>query len=96
MNINGGIGSPKPRAGSTTRISPSRRATCSPSPEPFDLQFFGDDDTFVFINGVLMIDLGGVHQRLPGKVHVNADGAATIQEGGNIYMACTAARPTAR
>ena len=55
----------------------------------FDLQFFGDDDTFVFVNGVLMIDLGGVHQRLPGKVHVNADGSATAQSGGNIYMACT-------
>ena len=55
----------------------------------FDLQFFGDDDTFVFINGVLFVDLGGVHQRLPGKVHVDATGAATIQEGGNIYMACT-------
>ena len=55
----------------------------------FDLQFFGDDDTFVFINGVLMVDLGGVHQRLPGKVHVEATGAATVQEGGNIYLACT-------
>jgi fibro-slime domain-containing protein len=52
----------------------------------FDLQFYGDDDTFVFINGVLVIDLGGVHQRLPGKVHVDANGNATTQEGGSVYL----------
>jgi fibro-slime domain-containing protein len=55
----------------------------------FELQFFGDDDTFVFLNGVLVIDLGGVHQRLPGLIKVDASGNATIQEGGNVYMPCT-------
>jgi fibro-slime domain-containing protein len=53
---------------------------------PFQLQFYGDDDTFVFINGVLVVDLGGVHQRLPGKVSVDASGMATTQEGGDVYL----------
>ena len=48
------------------------------------LQFFGDDDLFIFINGKLVLDLGGVHQQLPGKVDVSAasNNDAVVVEGG--------------
>jgi len=50
------------------------------------LQFYGDDDLFIFINGKLAVDLGGVHQQLPGKVVVKGESPlatqATITEGG--------------
>ena len=47
------------------------------------LSFYGDDDLFIFINGVLVLDLGGVHQQLPGKVSVNGSpGDASVTEGG--------------
>jgi cysteine-rich repeat protein len=48
-----------------------------------NLQFFGADDLFIFINGKLVLDLGGVHQQLPGKVTVTGDpGDATYAQGG--------------
>ena len=47
----------------------------------FSLQFYGDDDMFIFINGKLVIDLGGVHQRLPGRVDVSADGHGDDHRG---------------
>ncbi len=41
------------------------------------LQFFGDDDVWVFLNGHLVLDLGGPHERLLGKVSLtNANTAA--------------------
>src|SRR4029078_2183982 len=54
----------------------------------FSLQFYGDDDMFIFINGILVVDLGGGHQPLPAKVTgTAATGSATIIEGGSLDAA---------
>ncbi|HXU01329.1 MAG TPA: DUF4215 domain-containing protein, partial [Polyangia bacterium] len=61
--------------------------------QPFSVQFNGDDDMFIFINGVLVVDLGGVHQRIPGRVDVNATGMASIVEGGSLDASGTSLLP---
>src|SRR4029077_3742839 len=49
----------------------------------FSLQIAGTDDIFVFINGILVSDLGGIHQLTPAAVSITgATGMATITEGG--------------
>ena len=90
-----GTGTRTSRAGTTTTGSPTRRAPCSPSTAPFTLNFYGADDTFIYINGILVSDLGGVHQAIPAQVSVDANGFATIIEGGSLNAAGTAILPCA-
>ena len=45
-----------------------------------ELSFFGDDDVWVFINGILVLDLGAPHERLRGTVVLDTAGATADYE----------------
>ncbi len=64
---------------SFTYTDPSERV------EPMIFRFVGDDDVWVFINGRLAVDIGGVHVQEEGSVDLDATAASLGLVPGESY-----------
>jgi fibro-slime domain-containing protein len=58
------------------------------------LSFTGDDDVWVYVNGKLAVDLGGLHSQLSSQVVLGDDGNGVVAEDSNCSLA-TLPDPTA-
>lgn len=52
------------------KYSELNQVNSSGQPDPEIFEFTGDDDMWIFVDGVLVVDLGGTHLAAPGKVNI--------------------------